>query len=179
MTLDIPEEVRRKVVADGNAAWLDQLPSVVESLAQDWSLAIGASLRGGHAALVVEATLADGTAAVLKVGVPGTRRELGFEAAVLRLADGDGCASLLDSESALLPAPCGGRTVDTWLRSMRWCGEPDLGPPRPESPTPVDRSRTRTRRWAGLQRNDQARISQPGIVLKMRSADESPDISDL
>jgi streptomycin 6-kinase len=93
--LDVPDEVRNKVVADGNAAWLNELPSVVESLARDWSLTIGATLRGGHAALVVEAALADGTAAVLKVGVPGTRRDLGFEAAALRLADGDGCASLL------------------------------------------------------------------------------------
>jgi hypothetical protein len=93
--LDVPDEVRNKVVADGNAAWLDELPSVVESVARDWSLTIGGTLRGGHAALVVEASLADGTAAVLKVGVPGTRRELGFEAAVLRVAEGDGCASLL------------------------------------------------------------------------------------
>ncbi|MGY4771132.1 aminoglycoside phosphotransferase family protein [Kribbella sp. CWNU-51] len=93
--LDIPDEVRNKVVADGNAAWLDELPSIVESLAQEWSLTIGATLRGGHAALVVEATLADGTAAVLKVGVPGTQRDLTFEATALRLADGDGCASLL------------------------------------------------------------------------------------
>src|SRR3954451_16745485 len=93
--LDIPDEVWNKVIADGNAAWLDELPSVVESLAQQWSLTIGATLRGGHAAFVVEATLADGTAAVLKVGVPGTRRHLAFEATVLRLADGDGCASLL------------------------------------------------------------------------------------
>lgn len=95
MTLDIPDEVRNKVVAEGNASWLDELPSVVESLAQDWSLTIGATLRGGHAALVVEATLAGMTAAVLKVGVPGTRRELSFEATALRLADGDGYASLL------------------------------------------------------------------------------------
>ena len=29
--LDIPDEVRNKVIADGNAAWLDELPSVVES----------------------------------------------------------------------------------------------------------------------------------------------------
>jgi streptomycin 6-kinase len=93
--LDVPDEVRRKVVADGNVAWLVELPSIVESLAQDWSLTIGRTFRGGHAALVVEATLADGTAAVLKVGVPGSRRALGFEAAVLRLADGDGCARLL------------------------------------------------------------------------------------
>jgi streptomycin 6-kinase len=93
--LDIPDEVRKKVIADGNAAWLDELPSVVESLAQQWSVTIGATLRGGHAAFVVEATLADGTAAVLKVGVPGTRRDLTFEATALRLAGGDGCASLL------------------------------------------------------------------------------------
>ena len=95
MSLNVPDEVRNKVVADGNAAWLDELPSLVKSLAQDWSLTIGATLRGGHAALVVEASLAEGTAAVLKIGVPGTRRDLGFEAAALRLADGDGCASLL------------------------------------------------------------------------------------
>lgn len=95
MTIDVPDEVRNKVVADGNAAWLDELPSVVESLAQHWSLTVGPTLRGGHAALVLEATLADGTAAVLKVGVPGTRHALTFEAAALRLADGDGCARLL------------------------------------------------------------------------------------
>jgi streptomycin 6-kinase len=93
--LDVPDEVRNKVIADGNTAWLDELPSVVESLSRDWSLTIGGTLRGGHAALVVEATLADGTEAVLKVGVPGSRRDLTFEATVLRLADGDGCASLL------------------------------------------------------------------------------------
>ena len=93
--LDIPAEVRNKVIADGNAGWLDELPSVVESLAQEWSLTVGTTLRGGHAALVVEATLAEGTAAVLKVGVPGTRRELTFEATALRLAEGDGCANLL------------------------------------------------------------------------------------
>jgi streptomycin 6-kinase len=95
VSLDIPDEVRNKVVADGDAAWLDELPSVVASVAREWSLTIGATLRGGHAALVVEASLADETPAVLKIGVPGTRRELGFEAAALRLADGDGCARLL------------------------------------------------------------------------------------
>ncbi len=94
MTLDVPTEVRNKVVADGNEAWIDELPLLVQSLAQDWGLAIGATRRGGHAAFVVEATLADGTAAVLKIGVPGTQRDLRFEATALRLADGDGCAAL-------------------------------------------------------------------------------------
>ena len=103
--LDLPDEVRNKVLAEGNAGWLDELPSIVESLAREWSLTIGATLRGGHAAFVVEATLADGTAAVLKVGVPGSQRDLAFEATALRLVDGDGCASLLRDDlgrSALL-----------------------------------------------------------------------------
>lgn len=105
MILDVPDEVRNKVIADGNATWLDELPSVVEALAEDWSLTIGDTLRGGHAALVVEATLADDTAAVLKVGVPGTRRDLTVEATALRLADGAGSARLLRDDldrSALL-----------------------------------------------------------------------------
>ena len=95
MTLSVPAEVRNKVVADGNEGWLDTLPSLVDSLARDWSLTIGPTLSGGHHALVVKATCADGTAAVLKIGVPGTRRRLGFEATALRLAHGQGCAALL------------------------------------------------------------------------------------
>ena len=53
MTLDVPDEVRSQALADGDAAWLDGLPSVLDSLARDWSLTIGATMRGGHAALVV------------------------------------------------------------------------------------------------------------------------------
>jgi streptomycin 6-kinase len=93
--LDVPDEVRNKVIADGYASWLDELPALVASLARDWSLTIGFTLRGGHKAFVAEAIIADGTAAVLKVGVPGTRRDLGHEATALRLANGDGCAALL------------------------------------------------------------------------------------
>jgi streptomycin 6-kinase len=93
VSLDIPEQVRRTVIADGNEPWLDELPGMVDSLAQQWSLTIGSSLAGGHAALVVEVTLTDGTPAVLKIGVPG--RDVGPEATALRLADGEGCAKLL------------------------------------------------------------------------------------
>ncbi|MET9269990.1 aminoglycoside phosphotransferase family protein [Kribbella sp. NPDC003557] len=96
MSLDIPDQVRKTVVADGNDAWLDELPGVVDSLAQEWSLVIGRSFAGGHAALVVEVTLVDGTPAVLKIGVPG--RDLGPEATALRLADGEGCAKLLGED---------------------------------------------------------------------------------
>src|SRR5262249_46665823 len=53
---------------------------------------IGSSFAGGHAALVVEVTLVDGTAAVLKIGVPG--RDVRQEVMVLRRANGGGCAKL-------------------------------------------------------------------------------------
>ena len=95
MKVDVPDEVRNQVLADGSSAWLDGLAELLESLGQDWSLTLGASMRGGHAAMVVEATLADGTPAVLKVGVPRHRRELGFEATVLDLAAGESCPRLL------------------------------------------------------------------------------------
>lgn len=86
-------------MADGNESWLDELPGMVDSLAQEWSLTIGSSLAGGHVALVVEVTLADGTPAVLKIGVPG--RDIGPEATLLRLADGGGCAKRLASRTGV------------------------------------------------------------------------------
>jgi streptomycin 6-kinase len=69
---------------------------VVDSLAQEWSLLIGSSFVGGHAALVVEVTLIDGTPAVLRIGVPG--RDVGQEAMVLRLVNAGGCAKLLGED---------------------------------------------------------------------------------
>jgi streptomycin 6-kinase len=96
VSLDVPDQVRKTVIADGNGSWLDELPGVVDSLAQEWSLVIGASLAGGHAALAAEVTLPDGTPAVLKIGVPG--RDIGPEAVVLRLANGEGCARLLGED---------------------------------------------------------------------------------
>jgi streptomycin 6-kinase len=96
MSLGVPDQVRKTAMADGNESWLDELPGVVDSLAREWSLVIGSSLAGGHAALVVEVTLADGTPAVLKVGVPG--RDIRPEAMALRLANGVGCAMLLGED---------------------------------------------------------------------------------
>jgi streptomycin 6-kinase len=95
LRLDVPDTVRNYAIGEGHSAWLEGLPTLVQSLARDWSLTIGATLPGGHAAFVAEATTASGTPVVLKVGVPGDRRALSCEAAVLRLADGEVCAQLL------------------------------------------------------------------------------------
>ncbi|MGZ0153595.1 aminoglycoside phosphotransferase family protein [Kribbella sp. WER1] len=93
MRPEIPEQVRRTVLADGNESWLDEVPGVVDELAREWGLEVGASLVGGHVGLVLGVLLGDGTPAVLKIGVPG--RGVAREATVLRVADGVGCARLL------------------------------------------------------------------------------------
>ncbi len=54
MSVDIPDQVRKTVMADGNGSWLDELPGLTDSLAQKWSLMIGPSLVGSHVALAVE-----------------------------------------------------------------------------------------------------------------------------
>ncbi len=54
MSLDVPDQVRKTVIADGNESWLDELPGLVDSLAHEWSLMIGSTLAGGHVALVIE-----------------------------------------------------------------------------------------------------------------------------
>jgi streptomycin 6-kinase len=98
LRLDVPNIVRNYALAEGYGAWLDELPELVQSLADDWSVTIGATLHGGHAAFVAQVSTSDGIGAVLKVGVPGDRSALRWEATVLRMAEGDGCAQLLDSD---------------------------------------------------------------------------------
>jgi hypothetical protein len=64
----VPPSLRKARTAAGESAWLDSLPELVREMASQWSLSIGRSFDGfGMNALVVEATTADGTAAVLKL----------------------------------------------------------------------------------------------------------------
>ena len=99
MNIDIPSTLRRSRTAGGESDWLDDLPVLVQEMATRWSLSIGSSYDTfGMNALVVEATTADGQAAVLKMAPPTEAAKLANEATVLRLADGDGCALLLDAD---------------------------------------------------------------------------------
>lgn len=92
--IEIPEAVRNKVEAAACAGWLDELPVILDDLASDWRLTIGEAYSGGTEAYVCRVRRHDGTAAVLKVLVPRDPALAEREAAVLHLADGDGCARL-------------------------------------------------------------------------------------
>ena len=91
----IPEVVRNRAISEGQAAWVDELPEIVDRLERDWSIEVGRAYEEGTEAFVADAVLADGTPGVLKVLVP--RRGGGIddhEATVLRLAAGEGCPIL-------------------------------------------------------------------------------------
>ena len=105
--IDIPQVVRNKAVNVGASWWLDALPDLVAGIVRDWGLTLGREYAEGTEAIVADATLEDGTEAVLKLLIPRGEgdRSLRDEATVLRLADGDGCARLLGEDldrSALL-----------------------------------------------------------------------------
>ena len=107
----LTQDVQRSIEARGpaGAAWIASLPGIVAHLRDAWSLAIGESLPGGKAALVLRVRLlADpvGTDAVLKIAMPddGFAREV----AAIKAADGHGYVGLLaadvDRNAALLEA---------------------------------------------------------------------------
>ena len=97
----IPEVVRNRAISEGQAAWVDELPEIVDRLERDWSIEVGRAYEEGTEAFVADAVLADGTPGVLKVLVP--RRGGGIddhEATVLRLAAGEGCPILYRDDPA-------------------------------------------------------------------------------
>jgi len=99
-TFQLPTEIQQKLIAQGDAGkrWLNQLPGFVRDLEHDWRITVGTLLRGGSEALVAQATAADGTDAVIKIGIPGPT---GFEQEVrtLLVADGRGYVRLLRHDS--------------------------------------------------------------------------------
>jgi streptomycin 6-kinase len=94
-SFSIPEPVRLKAIAAGVAgeAWLAGLDRAVAELATAWGLTLGPTLAGGTEALVLEATMADGRAAVLKLLPSGAAAGAG-ELETLFSARGRGYAAV-------------------------------------------------------------------------------------
>lgn len=92
---DVPEAVWTKALAAGAAAWLRELPSLLEDLEREWAITVGRPYAGGTESFVAEAVLTDGTEAVLKLLIPRNRDAARNEITALRLTDGDGFAKLL------------------------------------------------------------------------------------
>ena len=87
--------VRNKSLAADAGRWLRDLPDLVAELEREWSITVGRSYEDTTEAFVAEATLADGTPAVLKLLIDRPGDHAGNEITVLRLAAGEGSARLL------------------------------------------------------------------------------------
>jgi streptomycin 6-kinase len=92
--------VRNKALAEGAGRWLRDLPDLVAELEGEWSITVGRSYEDTTEAFVAEATLADGTPAVLKLLIDRPGDHARNEITVLRLAGGEGCARLLRDDVA-------------------------------------------------------------------------------
>jgi streptomycin 6-kinase len=100
----VPSVVRNKAIAVGAVNWLAELPELITTIEDDWSIQVGRVYESGTEAFVAEAICADGTPAVLKLIIPRPGNHAANEITVLRLTDGEGCARLLraDAERAAL-----------------------------------------------------------------------------
>ncbi|MEV0563065.1 aminoglycoside phosphotransferase family protein [Dactylosporangium sp. NPDC050588] len=96
----LPATVRAKAEAAGAHDWLRRLPELVADIEADWAIRVGRVYTDATEAFVADATMTDGTPAVLKLIVPRAGNAAANEVTVLRLADGDGCARLLRHDVA-------------------------------------------------------------------------------
>jgi streptomycin 6-kinase len=92
----IPASLGWWSVVPGGSEWLERLPALAASCAEQWKLRLGAALTGGNVALVVAATREDGTAAVLKVSFPDDESE--HEGDALAHWDGAGAVRVLERD---------------------------------------------------------------------------------
>ncbi|NJN15333.1 MAG: phosphotransferase [Oscillochloris sp.] len=86
----------RSTFAPSGAGWLATLPERIATYAERWEVRIGAPFADLSYNLALQATCADGTAAVLKLGVPCA--ELRTEIAALTLYGGNGAVKLLAAD---------------------------------------------------------------------------------
>ena len=96
------KETVRSTWGEPGALWLRGLPALLEDCARRWSLTLAPPFLNLTFNYVAPAIRADGTEAVLKLGVPGP--DLRREADALRVFDGHGSVRLLeaDAEAGLL-----------------------------------------------------------------------------
>ena len=104
----IPQTLRDNLNGEDGVAWLSTLPMLIPELAERWSLTLGDPFSAeASCSWVAPCTRADGSNAVLKLGLPHMEAEDEIEA--MRFWNGDPTAYLLDADkthNALLLERC-------------------------------------------------------------------------
>ena len=164
------------------AIWIERLPEAIGDLEERWSLKIGAPFEGDEVscAWVAPVVRADGSTAVLKLGMPHMEGE--HELHGLRFWDGDPTVRLLDADAslnAMLLERCEPGTV---LRTLPE-SEQDIVIARllgrlwrtPSAPHPFRKLSTMTAHWSDEVLAHRARWPDPGLVREgLRLFEELP-----
>lgn len=82
---------------DSGRAWVDRLPATIAAYAERWSLTVQPAFPNLSYNYVAPAARADGSPAVLKIGV-ASDDEFGSEIEALRVFDGQGMVRLLEAD---------------------------------------------------------------------------------
>ena len=90
-------ENRTQTNGSAGTAWVHDLPQLVTSLAESWSLNVESHFANLSYNYVARVVRADGSPAVLKVCYPDN--DFAHEEQALRVFDGEGCARLLQSDT--------------------------------------------------------------------------------
>ena len=96
-----PSELIKNVTVicgDRGRAWLDDLPSTIRELEQQWALKLGVPFPAGEYNFVAPAVCDNGRLGVIKVAPPFETNEILGEAAFLRHRAGRGAIELLDED---------------------------------------------------------------------------------
>src|ERR1700733_7746283 len=101
MDLRVPDLVARAAAACGPGGGRGRdLAGLIAGLEAEWSVSVGRPFPHSSEAFVAEASLADGTPAVLKLLIPRDGAAGRHEITMLRLAGGRGCVGLLRDDAA-------------------------------------------------------------------------------
>jgi streptomycin 6-kinase len=99
VTFELQEGFARTTIelhGDPGRLWLNELPATIAEYERRWAIQVGPPFPNLTYNYVAPAVRADGSAAILKLGVPDP--ELTSEIAALRLFDAQGCALLIEAE---------------------------------------------------------------------------------
>jgi streptomycin 6-kinase len=98
--LELPEAFKKTIIGvhgESGVAWLRALPALIRECVERFAISLNMPFDGLSFNLVIPGRLADGTEAVLKLGVPC--KELTTEACALRLYRGSGAVRLLEADT--------------------------------------------------------------------------------
>jgi streptomycin 6-kinase len=94
IVLPKPVVLRAQSLGEPGAAWIANLPELINHLAEQWSFKIEQIHTGGSESFVATVQCADQPRAILKIGLPGSA-DLTEEARIYTLAAGRGYANLI------------------------------------------------------------------------------------